>query len=70
VGIFSIEQNARNTATALRQAGMVPTVFDQTSQGKRFWRVVVGPMRTATERAAILEKIKGIGFGDAYAVTN
>lgn len=70
VGIFSIEQNARNTATALRQAGMVPTVFDQTSQGKRFWRVVVGPMRTATERAAILEKIKGIGFADAYAVTN
>src|SRR6056297_3956358 len=70
VGIFSIEQNARNTATALRQAGMVPTVFDQSSQGKRFWRVVVGPARTAEDRAAVLRKIKEIGFADAYPVTN
>ncbi|MFB9150626.1 SPOR domain-containing protein [Roseovarius ramblicola] len=70
VGIFSIEKNARNSATALRQAGMVPTVFDQTSQGKRFWRVVVGPIRTAAERTIVLEKIKGIGFADAYPVTN
>jgi len=70
VGIFSIEENARNTATALRQAGMVPTVFDQTSQGKRFWRVVVGPARTADDRAAVLRKTKEIGFADAYPVTN
>ena len=70
VGIFSIEENARNTATALRQAGMVPTVLDQTSQGKRFWRVIVGPARSAADRAAVLKKIKGIGFADAYPVTN
>ncbi|MET4103424.1 rare lipoprotein A [Roseovarius sp. MBR-78] len=70
VGIFSVEQNARNTATALRQAGMVPTVFDQNSQGKRFWRVVVGPAASASDRAAVLKKIKGIGFADAYPVTN
>lgn len=70
VGIFSIEENASNTATALRQAGIVPTVRDQTSQGKLFWRVLVGPMRTAAERAEVLDKVKGIGFTDAYAVTN
>jgi len=70
VGIFSIEQNARNTATALRQAGMVPTVLDQTSQGKRFWRVVVGPAGSASDRAEVLRTIKGIGFADAYPVTN
>ncbi len=70
VGIFSVEENARNTATALRQAGMVPTVLDQSSQGKRFWRVVVGPAASASDRAAVLKKIKGIGFADAYPVTN
>ncbi len=70
VGIFSIEENARNTATALRQAGMVPTVFNQTSRGKRFWRVVVGPASTPGDRAAVLEKIRDIGFADAYPVTN
>jgi cell division septation protein DedD len=70
VGIFSVETNARNTATALRQAGMVPTVLAQTSAGKPFWRVVVGPATTASDLSAVLGKIKGMGFADAYPVTN
>ncbi|MCL3882996.1 SPOR domain-containing protein [Marivita sp. GX14005] len=70
IGIFSIEQNAENTATAMRQAGMVPTVLKQSSSGKTFWRVVVGPAQTRAERSALLEKIKASGFTDAYAVTN
>ncbi|WP_371223213.1 SPOR domain-containing protein [Roseovarius sp. 2305UL8-3] len=70
IGIFSVEQNANNTATAMRQAGMVPTVKKQSASGKTFWRVIVGPASTSSERAALLKKIKGIGFDDAYAVTN
>ena len=70
IGIFSIEENANNTATAMRQNGMVPTVLEQNSQGKTFWRVIVGPAATSSERSALLNKIKGIGFGDAYPVTN
>jgi cell division septation protein DedD len=70
VGIFSVEQNASNTATALRGAGIIPTVLEQESSGKTFWRVVVGPSRTSAERAAVLRTIKGLGFEDAYAVTN
>lgn len=70
IGIFSVEENARNTATAMRQAGMVPTVLEQNSQGKAFWRVIVGPATNASERSALLKKIQGIGFEDAYAVTN
>lgn len=70
IGIFSVEENARNTATAMRQAGMVPTVLEQNSQGKAFWRVIVGPATNASEQAALLKKIKGIGFADAYAVVN
>ena len=70
IGIFSIEQNANNTATAMRQAGMVPTVLEQSSSGKTFWRVLVGPAQSRSERSALLEKIKASGFTDAYAVTN
>ncbi|WP_442970990.1 SPOR domain-containing protein [Roseovarius sp. D0-M9] len=70
IGIFSVEQNAENTATAMRQAGMVPTVRKEGSQGKTFWRVIVGPAQTEDERAALLDKIKGVGFDDAYAVSN
>ena len=49
---------------------MVPTVLEQSSKGKTFWRVIVGPASTESERAALLKKIQGIGFDDAYAVSN
>lgn len=70
IGIFSVEQNARNTATAMRQEGMVPTVKKQSSQGKTFWRVVVGPAQSKSEQSVLLKKVKEVGFDDAYAVTN
>lgn len=70
IGIFSVETNARNTAQSMRTAGIVPIVKEQTSAGKTFWRVIVGPATSATERATLLKKIKAKGFEDAYAVTN
>lgn len=70
IGIFSVEQNAKNTATAMRQAGMVPTIKTHTSNGKTFWRVVVGPAQSKSELATLLTTIKGTGFKDAYAVTD
>lgn len=70
LGIFSVEQNANNTAEAMRVAGMVPTVKKSTSSGKPFWRVLVGPAQTSAERSTLLKKIKASGFADAYAVSN
>lgn len=70
IGIFSVETNARNTATALRTSGIVPTVRKQSSSGKTFWRVIIGPATSASERAGLLKKVKASGFSDAYAVTN
>lgn len=70
IGIFSVEQNAKNTATAMRQAGMVPTIKTHKSKGKTFWRVVVGPAQTKDELGTLLKTIKGSGFTDAYAVTD
>ena len=69
-GIFSVEENAQNTAEAMRQNGMVPTVKKQSAKGKTFWRVIVGPAANTTERNALLRKVKGVGFDDAYPVTN
>lgn len=70
IGIFSVQANANNTAESLRRAGMVPTIKPGTSSGKQFWRIIVGPATTSTERASLLKKIKGLGFNDAYYVTN
>ncbi|MEO1678631.1 MAG: SPOR domain-containing protein [Pseudomonadota bacterium] len=69
IGIFSVEGNAETTAELLRRNGVVPTVFEQETQGKSFWRVVVGPAKTARDRSALLGKVKDLGFNDAYAVT-
>lgn len=70
IGIFSVEANANRTADQIRRTGIVPTVYEQSSNGKKFWRVVVGPSRSKSEQSALLKKIKGIGFSDAYFVTN
>ncbi|GIT91876.1 hypothetical protein JANAI62_23330 [Jannaschia pagri] len=69
IGIFSVEQNARNTATSLSNAGVLPRVIEQQSRGRTYWRVVVGPATTASDRAAVLRKAKSLGFTDAYAVS-
>ena len=69
VGIFSIEQNARNTAEVMRQLNIQPTVKKQTSRNKTFWRVIVGPAVDMSERSTLLQKVKAVGFGDAYAVS-
>ncbi|MFK7877895.1 MAG: SPOR domain-containing protein [Paracoccaceae bacterium] len=70
VGIFSVENNANRTAEQMRAAGMVPSVRSSATNGKTFWRVIVGPTSTTGERKQVLSKIKDIGFTDAYAVTN
>jgi rare lipoprotein A len=70
IGIFSIEANANRAATAMRNAGMTPEVKQQSTQGKTFWRVLVGPAASVAERNSLLDRIKQEGFTDAYAVTN
>lgn len=70
IGIFSVEKNAVWTATAMRTAGMVPTVEQQSLNGKTFWRVIVGPAQSKSDLAQLLKKVKSQGFNDAYAVRN
>lgn len=70
IGIFSIEANANRAAKQMRGAGLSPTVKQSTINGKTFWRVVVGPAATSSERSKIMSTIKSEGFTDAYAVSS
>lgn len=70
IGIFSVEANADRTADMMREAGLVPTTHRQTSSGRPFWRVVVGPAANSSERARLLETVRDRGFADAYFVEN
>jgi cell division septation protein DedD len=70
IGIFSVEANAERTVDMLGSQGIVAMVKPGTSNGKSFWRVIVGPAGSSAERKALLEKVKKAGFTDAYAVTH
>ncbi|KPU83811.1 hypothetical protein JI58_07395 [Marinosulfonomonas sp. PRT-SC04] len=70
IGIFNVQSNATGTAETMRKGGMVPIIKEQASRGKTFWRVLIGPAGTKSERTTLLNKIKGLGFADAYSVTN
>ncbi len=70
IGLFSVEENATRNGTALRNAGILPSVKREESRGKTYWRVTVGPAPNALERAALLRKVKELGYSDAYFVTN
>jgi cell division septation protein DedD len=68
IGIFSVQENATNTGQALRSVGLEPTIYDQTTNGRQFWRVVVGPADSAETRDAILANVQDLGFDDAFFV--
>ncbi len=70
IGIFSVQANAADTSNLLRNSGIVPTVKKFESNGKPYWRVIVGPVTSKADRSAIIKKVAGLGFGDAYPVTD
>ncbi|WP_249306463.1 SPOR domain-containing protein [Rhodobacter capsulatus] len=69
IGIFSQEANAKRAADQLKKSGIASTIRTETAKGKTFWRVVAGTTGSAADKAALLAKIKGLGFPDAYAVS-
>lgn len=63
IGIFSVEANANRAVDALKKAGITGTIRKETTQGKTWWSVVASG---SGDRAALLDKVKGLGFKDAY----
>ncbi|SFL56921.1 SPOR domain-containing protein [Shimia aestuarii] len=70
IGIFSVEANAKTAADQMRTAGLEPQIKKTTSGSKTFWRVLVGPATSKSGLNAMIKKVHGTGFTDAYAVTN
>ncbi|MEM8581419.1 MAG: SPOR domain-containing protein [Pseudomonadota bacterium] len=70
IGIFSQQDNARRTEEQVAQAGLAVETLAQESQGKKFYRVIVGPAPNFDARAQALSSVRALGFTDAYFVTN
>ncbi len=70
IGIFNVAANAEATEAQLRGAGLAAQTFTQESQGRTFYRVIVGPAQSESARADALDTAKSMGFADAYFVTN
>ncbi|MBD3766109.1 MAG: SPOR domain-containing protein, partial [Rhodobacterales bacterium] len=66
IGIFSVAANARRAADMLSRAGIPATVTPGATQGKPFWSVTAGSAASQADRAPLLEKIRALGFTDAY----
>lgn len=70
IGLFGEEANASAAASSLRQAGIVPTLDEGRNGNGPFWRVLVGPVSSATEQAEILAQVRGMGYADAFLTAN
>ncbi|MDF0599101.1 SPOR domain-containing protein [Psychromarinibacter sp. C21-152] len=70
IGLFSVQDNADRNGTALRNAGILPTIRKEESNGKTYWRVLAGPAPSVSDRRSLLAKVKKLGYSDAYFVRN
>jgi|GEM_PF-82453 len=68
IGIFSQQENAQRAADQLNAAGLSASVRTEQSQGKSFWRVLVGPASSVGERDGLAARVRGMGYPDAYPV--
>ena len=68
IGIFNERANADKAAEAMKKAGIASTITQGESSGTPFWRVIAGPTTNDKDQNALLEKVKRLGYKDAYAV--
>lgn len=69
VAIFRDRSNAERAADGLRSAGVVPLVRERRRSSGSAFRVMVGPAPNEADRAAMLTKVKALGYSDAYFVS-
>lgn len=68
IGIFSVEANATGARNQMQAAGLSAEIRRGQANEREFWRVVVGPASDQAGRGQILERVRAMGFADAYAV--
>lgn len=69
LGIFRVEANAKRAAGTVTRTGASAALRKEESKGKTYWSVVAGPAASAADRDALMKKINGLGFADAYFVS-
>lgn len=70
IGIFSSEANAKRAQSQMAKAGIIASIRKETSHSKTFWRVVAGPAPSKTDLKALETTIHGLGYPDAFPVSN
>ncbi|KEO61707.1 SPOR domain-containing protein [Thioclava indica] len=70
IGIFSVEANAKRAQSQMSKAGVIATIKKEQSQSKTFWRVIAGPAPSKSDLNALKKTIHGLGYSDAYPVSN
>ncbi|MEO6171395.1 MAG: septal ring lytic transglycosylase RlpA family protein [Lysobacter sp.] len=69
VASFTARDNADRALAILRGAGIDgANVFDGTANGRRVWRLRVGPLESAAA-SGLATRIAGLGFGQPHRVT-
>lgn len=71
VGTFASQANAAALVDILSRDGVDAAVRSDTmNNGKVLYRVVAGPSANIEDRAALLARLIGLGFNDAFVVSN
>lgn len=68
VATVSSPKSANDIVKKLQAGGVAAETRISSSGGKNSFRVVVGPVSTAEEQSAQVNKIRGLGFKDAFPV--
>lgn len=66
IGIFSVQANAQRAVDQLKKAGVAATIRDGEAKGKAYWSVTASGTGASK---AFLDKVKGLGFADAYLLS-
>lgn len=66
IGIFSVQANAQRAVDQLKTAGIAATLREGEAKGKAYWSVTASGTGASK---AFLDKVKGLGFADAYLLS-
>ena len=69
-GTFSVEANEKNAANKICGNGISAEMIELNGGDSTIRRVPLGPVSALAERRALLNNITGLGFTDAFTVTN
>ena len=68
IGFFRFQSNADTNVRNMEDNGIPVQLVRSEIKGKTFWRVIVGPALSTSELSILLNKIKILGYSDAYFV--